>query len=150
MIHKSKFMQIALEEARAAFARDEIPVGAVIIDENQNIIAQAGNRTEELNDPTAHAEILAIKQACEKLGSPRLVQCSIYVTLEPCSMCASAISFARIKSLYYGAGDKKSGGVEHGAKIFNSSSCHHKPDIYDSICEAESGELLKDFFKGKR
>ena len=150
MIDKSEFMQIALEEARKAGERGEVPVGAVIVDADKNIIAQAGNRTEELSDPTAHAEILAIKEACEKLGSPRLIGCSLYVTLEPCPMCAAAISFARITALYYAASDPKSGGVDNGAKIFNASSCHHKPDIYDSICAGEASDLLKDFFKERR
>ncbi len=143
-------MEKALEEARAAAARDEVPVGAVVVDAKGTIIARAGNRVEELNDPSAHAEILALRQACAKLGTPRLEGCDLYVTLEPCPMCAQAISFARVRRVYYGAADEKMGGVENGARIFKSSSCHHKPEVIDGIMATPCRELLQDFFKKKR
>ncbi len=152
-ITESPFMKIALEEAEKAFERDEVPVGTVIIDrESQQIISVAGNMVEETNDPTAHAEIIAIRKACKVIKDKRvrLSDCSIYVTLEPCPMCAQAISFARIHSLYYGASDIKGGGVENGARIFNSSSCHHRPEIYNAIAEDSCSKILKDFFKKKR
>ncbi len=138
-------MQIAIEEAKAAAALDEVPVGAVVV-WNGEVIAKAHNRVEEFYDPTAHAEMLAIQQACEKLGAPRIPECEIYVTLEPCPMCCAAISFARIKRLYYGASDSKSGGIHS----FSHSSCHHKPEVYDGINASESAELLKSFFLAKR
>ena len=144
-------MKIALDEARKASERDEVPVGAVIISNiNNEIISQYGNKVEELNDPTAHAELLAIKDACNKLGNKYLNNCTLYVTLEPCPMCAQAISFARIKTLYYGAEDKKNGGVDNGAKIYSQRGCNHKPDYYSGIMETESSEMLKRFFKEKR
>lgn len=143
-------MSLALDEARAAAERGEVPVGAVIVSASGDVLALAGNRTRELNDPTAHAEILAIRAACAVLGSERLVDCDLYVTLEPCPMCAAAISFARIRRLYYGAGDPKGGGVEHGARIFNQPTCHHIPEIYSGIADAESGALLKSFFANRR
>ncbi len=139
------FMEIAIEEARAAAARDEIPVGAVIV-WNGEVIAKAGNRSEEFYDPTAHAEMLAIREACDKLGAPRIPECDIYVTLEPCTMCAAAISFSRIRRLYYGASDPKMGGIY----TFSQPTCHHKPEIYDGINAEMSAGLLKSFFAGKR
>lgn len=142
-------MDTALAEARAAAARGEVPVGAVIAGP-EGIIAQAGNRTRELNDPTAHAEILAIRAACETLGQERLSGYDLYVTLEPCPMCAAAISNARIARLYYGAADPKSGGVAQGPRIFNHPQCHHVPEIYDGIDAATSEALLKQFFADRR
>lgn len=144
------YMQTALDEARAAAGRGEVPVGAVIVSPAGEIVARAGNRTRELNDPTAHAEILAIRSACEKLGQERLTGHDLYVTLEPCPMCAAAISFARIRRLYYGAGDPKSGGVAHGARVFAHPQCHHAPEIYDGIGSAEAEALLKEFFAERR
>ncbi len=143
------FMQAALEQAHAAANRGEVPIGAVIVRAGE-IIASAGNRTLELKDPTAHAEMLAIRSACEIMGSERLVDCDLYVTLEPCPMCATAISFARIRRLYFGATDAKGGGVESGARIFNQPTCHHAPEIYGGIQASECGNILKDFFKEKR
>ncbi len=144
-------MQLALTEARKAMSRGEVPVGAVIVDyRSDQIIAISSNLCEEQHDVTAHAEMLAIKQASNILSSPRLPMCDLYVTLEPCPMCASAISFARIRRLYYGAHDIKSGGVENGARIYNASSCHYKPEIYAGIGERESSLLMKDFFKSRR
>ncbi len=145
------FMEIALEAAGAAAARGEAPVGAVVVDPGSgDIFACAGNRTEELSDPTAHAEILAIREAAVKLGAPRLVGCDLYVTLEPCPMCAGAISFARIRRLYFGASDPKGGGVEHGARVFDHPSCHHRPEVYGGIDEERAGALLKAFFAARR
>jgi len=143
-------MEIAILEARKAFARDEVPVGAVIIDSNSQIIAKTGNQTEKKQDPTAHAEMEVIRKACSVLGNKFLNDCSIYVTLEPCPMCAQAISAARIKSLYYGAFDPKSGGVENGTKTYLKSSCHHKPEVYSGIYETECSQLIKDYFFSKR
>jgi cytidine deaminase len=142
-------MDLALTEARAAAARGEVPVGAVITREGA-IIAQAGNRTRELNDPTAHAEMLAIRAACASLGQERLTGCDLYVTLEPCPMCAAAISNARIARLYYAAADPKSGGVAQGPRIFAHPQCHHRPEIYDGISAAQAEQLLRDFFAAKR
>ncbi|MCP5086507.1 MAG: nucleoside deaminase [Rhodobacteraceae bacterium] len=138
-------MEIALEEARDAAERGEIPVGAVVVVDGK-VLAQAGNRTRELNDPTAHAEILAIRAACEMLGSERLTGADIYVTLEPCPMCAAAISNARVARLYYGAADPKSGGVAQGPRVFEHAQCHHVPEVYDGISEAASSVLLRRFF----
>lgn len=143
-------MSLALDEARAAAERGEVPVGAVIVSASGDVLVLAGNRTRELHDPTAHAEILAIRAACTVLESERLVDCDLYVTLEPCPMCAAAISFARIRRLYYGAGDPKGGGVEHGPRIFSQPTCHHVPEVYPGLAEAESGALLKSFFAAKR
>lgn len=143
-------MSLALDEARAAAERGEVPVGAVIVSASGDVLVLAGNRTRELHDPTAHAEILAIRAACTVLESERLVDCDLYVTLEPCPMCAAAISFARIRRLYYGAGDPKGGGVEHGPRIFSQPTCHHVPEVYPGLAEAESGTLLKSFFAAKR
>jgi tRNA(adenine34) deaminase len=143
------FMQIALEEARAAGARGEVPVGCVIVCENQ-MIARAGNRTLAERDPAAHAELIAIRAAAAALGSERLTDCDLYVTLEPCTMCAAAISFARIRRLYFGAPDPKGGAVEHGVRFFGAPTCHHRPEIYGGISESECATLLKDFFQARR
>lgn len=138
-------MQIAIDEAKKAAQLDEVPVGAVII-WNGEVIAKAHNRTEEYYDPTAHAEMLVIQQACEKLGAPRIPECDMYITLEPCAMCAAAISFARIRNLYYGASDPKMG----GSSFFKSPTCHHKPEVYEGINASESAEILRQFFAAKR
>ena len=143
-------MEAALAEARAAAARGEVPVGAVILSPEGRIVAKAGNRTRELNDPTAHAEILAIREACADAASERLVGYQLYVTLEPCAMCAAAIAAARIGRLYYGAADAKSGGVAHGARVFSHPQAHHVPEIYDGICAGEAEVLLKSFFSERR
>ena len=143
------YMQTALSEARAAGARGEVPVGAVIVGP-QGVLAQAGNRTRERHDPTAHAEILAIRVACAALGQERLTGCDLYVTLEPCPMCAAAISNARIARLYYGAADPKSGGVAQGPRIFAHPQCHHAPQVYDGIDAQASETLLKTFFAQRR
>lgn len=144
-------MDAALAEARAAFARAETPVGAVIVDPGADrVVASAGNRTRELNDPTAHAEILAIRAACAALGSERLAGLDIYVTLEPCAMCAAAISAARLNRLCYGASDPKSGGVEHGAKVFLHRQAHHKPEVWGGVSERESAALMRAFFSERR
>ena len=139
-------MSLALAEARAAAARGEVPVGAVIVSPAGAVLAAAGNRTRELRDPTAHAEMLAIRMACAELADERLAGCDLYVTLEPCPMCAAAMSFARIRRLYYGASDPKGGGVEHRARVFNQPTCHHAPEIYGAIGAEDSAELLKTFF----
>lgn len=146
----SSHMDTALAEARAAFDRGEVPVGAVIVGPDGAQIAKAGNRTRSDKDPTAHAEILAIRAACLQLGSERLVGCDLYVTLEPCPMCAAAISFARIRRLYWGAPDPKSGGVEYGPRVYSHPTCHHKPDLYPGLSEADSSQLLRRFFDGLR
>ena len=143
-------MDIALEEARAAGLRGEVPVGAVVVGPGGQVVARAGNRTKEHSDPTAHAEILAIRAACAALGSERLVGHDLYVTLEPCPMCASAISQTRIARLYYGADDPKSGGLGQGPRLFTHPQCHHKPEVYDGISANASRSLLKAFFQGKR
>ncbi len=143
------FMATALQEARAAGDRGEVPVGAVVVS-GDRVVARAGNRTRELADPTAHAEMLAIRAACAALGSERLIGHDIYVTLEPCPMCAAAISAARIGRLYYGAADLKSGGVAVGARVFSHPQCHHVPEVYDGIAAAEAEAMLKAFFEGKR
>ena len=142
-------MDTALEEARSAAQRGEVPVGAVIVRDG-TVISSAGNRTRELNDPTAHAEILAIRQACSALGVERLTDAELYVTLEPCAMCAAAISFARIRRLYFGATDEKGGAVSNGGRFFSSPTCHHAPEVYSGISEAEAASLLVDFFRQKR
>lgn len=143
------FMAAALEEARAAGLRGEVPVGAVIVREGE-IVARAGNRTRELSDPTAHAEMLAIREACRVAGSERLGGHDLYVTLEPCPMCAAAIAAARIERLYYGAADPKSGGVAVGARVFSHPQCHHVPEVYDGIGAGEAETLLKGFFASRR
>ena len=142
-------MDTALEEARSAAQRGEVPVGAVIVRDG-TVISSAGNRTRELNDPTAHAEILAIRQACSALGVERLTDADLYVTLEPCAMCAAAISFARIRRLYFGAADEKGGAVLSGGRFFSSPTCHHAPEVYSGISETEAASLLVDFFRQKR
>ncbi|WP_245902525.1 nucleoside deaminase [Pararhodobacter marinus] len=143
-------MQVALDEARAAARRGEVPVGAVITAPDGGIVAQAGNRTRELSDPTAHAEILALRMACAARGSERLPGHALWVTLEPCPMCAAAIGFARIARLYYGASDPKSGGVAQPPRVFAHPQCHHAPEVYDGIAEAEASRLLRDFFAALR
>jgi cytidine deaminase len=144
-------MQAALAEARAAFRRAETPVGAVIVDPSDGrVIAAAGNRTRELRDPTAHAEMLAIRAACAELGSERLTGLDLYVTLEPCAMCAAAIAAARISRLLYGAADPKSGGVEHGARVFAHRQAHHKPEVWGGIAEREAAALMSAFFAERR
>ena len=139
----------AFAEAGAAGRRGEIPIGAAIVNGDE-IIARAGNRTLETKDPTAHAEILAIRAACEKLGTEKLVGCDIYVTLEPCAMCAAAISFARLRRLYWAAADPKGGAVEHGPRLFTQPTCHHAPQCYGGIRESEAADLLKAFFADRR
>ena len=143
------FMGLALDQARAAADRGEVPVGAVVVRGDQ-VLAQAGNRTRELSDPTAHAEMLAIRAACAAMGSERLVGCDLYVTLEPCPMCAAAISAARLGRLYFGAADPKSGGVTVGARVFTHPQCHHVPEVYDGIGGAEAEALLRAFFAERR
>ncbi len=143
-------MQAAMEEAIAAKIRDEVPIGAIIIDKDGEIIAKAGNRTRELKDPSAHAEILAIRKACDIARTQRIPDYTLYVTLEPCTMCAAAISFARIERVVIGASDPKGGGVLHGAKFYEQPTCHHKPRISHGLMEDACGRILKDFFKEKR
>lgn len=143
-------MPLALTEARAAALRGEVPVGAVVCDPAGRVVAAAGNRTRELSDPTAHAEILAIRAACAAAGSERLPGHALWVTLEPCPMCAAAISAARIAVLYYGAGDPRMGGVAHGARVFDHPQCHHRPQVWDGIAAPESQALLQDFFRQRR
>jgi tRNA(Arg) A34 adenosine deaminase TadA len=142
-------MQRALEEAEAAGARGEIPVGAALVREGA-VIAAAGNRTRELADVTAHAEVLAIRDGAKKLGNERLSECDLYVTLEPCTLCAAAISFARIRRLYYGAPDLKGGAVDHGVRFFAAATCHHAPEVYAGIGETASAALLQRFFRARR
>lgn len=149
MVFRS-YMDQALEEARAAGARGEVPVGAVLVSPDGHVAARAGNRTRELSDPTAHAEILVIRDVCAVLGSERLPGYDLYVTLEPCPMCAMAISAARLARVYYGASDPKSGGVAQGPRIFSHSQCHHVPEVYDGIAADEAERLLKDFFADRR
>jgi tRNA(adenine34) deaminase len=145
----TSFMSLALDEARAAGARGEVPVGCVIVRDGA-VVARAGNRTLADRDPTAHAEIIAIRAAAASLGSERLDACDLYVTLEPCAMCAGAVAFARIRRLYYGAADPKGGAVDNGVKFFASPSCHHRPEVYGGLAEAEAGALLKEFFRERR
>jgi len=145
----TSFMDMALDQARAAGARGEVPVGCVIVCDGA-VVAGAGNRTLADRDPTAHAEIIAIRQAAASLGSERLEACDLYVTLEPCAMCAGAVAFGRIRRLYYGAADPKGGAVDHGVKFFASPSCHHRPEVYGGLAEAEAGALLKEFFRERR
>lgn len=143
------FMALAIAEAEAASLRDEVPIGAVLVSGGA-VIARAGNRTRELNDPTAHAEMLVIREAGHTLSAERLLQSDLYVTLEPCTMCAAAISFARLRRLYFGATDEKGGAVVSGVRFFAQPSCHHAPEIYPGIAESRSAELLLDFFRQKR
>jgi len=145
----TSFMDMALEEARAAGARGEVPVGCVLVREGA-VLARAGNRTLAERDPTAHAEMVAIRAAAAALGSERLDGCDLYVTLEPCAMCAGAVAFARIRRLYYGAADSRGGAVDNGVKFFASPSCHHRPEVYGGLAEAEAGALLKEFFRERR
>ena len=145
------FMDLALDAARAAAARGEVPVGAVLVDAaSGEVLASDGNRTLELNDPTAHAEMLVIRAAAARVGSQRLGQADLYVTLEPCAMCAGAISFARIRRLYFGATDPKGGAVEHGPRFFAQLTCHHRPEVYGGIAETAAAELLRGFFQSRR
>ena len=143
-------MSLAFAEAEAAAARGEVPVGAVVTDKSGAIVAQAGNRTLELKDPTAHAELLAIREAARKLDSERLMDCDLHVTLEPCAMCAGAISLARLRRLYFAAPDEKMGAVEHGSRFFAQSTCHHAPDVYSGIGAERAKILLREFFKFRR
>jgi tRNA(adenine34) deaminase len=143
------FMDLALKAAENAGKSSEVPIGCVIVRDN-TVIASAGNRTLTDRDPTAHAEILAIREAARLLGSERLVDCDLYVTLEPCTMCAAAISFARVRRLYYGAADPKGGAVESGVRFFASPACHHVPEVYSAVGESEAAALLREFFKARR
>jgi tRNA(adenine34) deaminase len=145
----SVFMELALEEARAAFAAGEVPVGCVVVREAQ-VLARASNRTVRDRDPTAHAEMLAIRAAAAALGSERLLDCDLYVTLEPCAMCAAAASFARVRRIYYAAEDPKGGAVESGVRYFSSPTCHHRPEIYGGLAESEAAALLRAFFAARR
>ncbi|MDR4307549.1 nucleoside deaminase [Chelatococcus sambhunathii] len=142
-------MEIALAEARAAAERGEVPVGAAVLRDGV-VLAADGNRTRERNDPTAHAEMLVIRAACETIGSERLIGCDLWVTLEPCPMCATAMSFARIRRLYFGAEDPKGGGVVSGARLFDQPTCHHAPDVYPGFREREAAEMLRAFFRERR
>jgi tRNA(Arg) A34 adenosine deaminase TadA len=143
-------MDLALAEAMRARDLGEVPIGAVVVSANGEVLASAGNRTLALRDPTAHAELLAIRAACERLGSERLTGCDLYVTLEPCAMCAAAISFARIRRLYFGAPDPKGGAVEHGPRFFAQPTCHHAPEVIGGMGEAKAASLLKEFFASRR
>ncbi|MBB4064311.1 nucleoside deaminase [Gellertiella hungarica] len=149
MTETNPYMERALEEARAAARRGEVPVGAVVVKDGR-VIGAAGNRTRELRDVTAHAEVLAIRAACAALEDERLEGADLYVTLEPCTLCAAAISFARIRRLYYGAEDPKGGGVDHGARFYRQPTCHHAPDVYSGIAEREAAEILRQFFAERR
>jgi len=150
MTRFTSFMDVALDEARAAAARGEVPVGAVLVDGAGVVVARAGNRTREMNDPSAHAEMLVIRAGCVLLGQERLMHHSLYVTLEPCAMCAGVIGFARIKRLYYGASDPKSGGVAQGACVFSQPQCHHRPEVFSGISETACAEVLATFFAARR
>ena len=149
MAATNQFMELALAEARDAGERGEVPIGAVLVLDSR-VIAKAGNRTRELNDVTAHAEIVAIRLACEELGQERLAGADLYVTLEPCTMCTAAISFARIRRLYYGAEDPKGGGVDNGVRFYRQPTCHHAPEVYSGIGETVSADILRGFFQPKR
>ena len=146
----SSAMSRALEQARAAMRRGEVPVGAVVTTAAGEVLAEAGNRVLELNDPGAHAEMLAVRAACRRLGAARLAGCDLHVTLEPCAMCAGVISFARIRRLYYGAEDAKGGAVVHGGRFFSQPTCHHAPELYGGIAAREAGDLLREFFRARR
>ena len=143
-------MDLAFAEAIRARDLGEVPVGAVIVSADGELLASASNRTLSFRDPTAHAELLAIRAACAKLGSERLIDCDLHVTLEPCAMCAAAISFARIRRLYFGASDPKGGAVEHGPRLFSQATCHHRPEIVGGLDESQAASLLRDFFAGRR
>ena len=145
-----EMMVLALDEARQAATRGEVPVGAVIVGPDGRALASTGNRIEELNDPTAHAEVLAIREAAANLQSPRLIDCDLYVTLEPCAMCAQAISLARVRRLVFAAYDPKGGGVEHGARVFSHTTCHHAPEVVGGVMESDAAQMLKQFFKTRR
>jgi tRNA(adenine34) deaminase len=149
MTKTKHFMELALAEARAAGARDEVPIGAVVVLDNV-VVGQAGNRTRELNDVTAHAEIVAIRMACEALGQERLTGADLYVTLEPCTMCAAAVSFARIRRLYYGTEDPKGGAVDNGVRFYRQPTCHHAPEVYSGLAATDAADLLTAFFQMKR
>jgi len=149
MAQTNQFMALALDEARAAGARGEVPIGAVVVFDNA-VVAKAGNRTREDNDVTAHAEVVAIRLAAATLGNERLMGADLYVTLEPCTMCAAAISFARIRRLYYGAEDPKGGAVDNGVRFFSQPTCHHSPEVYSALAESEASDILKDFFRARR
>ncbi len=145
------FMELALAQAEAGAARGEVPIGAVLVDgDTGEVLAQAHNLVDERADPTAHAEMLVIRETAMRLGAKRLERCDLYVTLEPCPMCATAISFARLRRLYYGAADPKGGGIEQGPRIFAQSTCHHRPEVYGGLDEARAAELLKGFFRARR
>jgi tRNA(adenine34) deaminase len=143
-------MELALREAHAAAARGEVPIGAVLVSPAGEVVAAAGNRTRELSDPSAHAEMLVIREGGAKLGSERLIDHDLYVTLEPCPMCAAVISFARIRRLYYAASDPKGGGVEHGPRVFSHATCHHRPELYPGLGESEAATILRTFFADRR
>jgi tRNA(adenine34) deaminase len=143
-------MDLALAQARAGAERGEVPIGAVIVDDGGNVIAATTNRVEQDKDPTGHAELLAIREAAARVGAPRLVNCDLYVTLEPCPMCAQAIAFARLRRVYFGASDPKGGGVENGPRIFEQPTCHHRPEVYGGIGESEAADLLRGFFRARR
>lgn len=143
-------MEIAIAEAEAAARRGEVPVGAVVVDGAAAVLAREGNRVEAEHDPTAHAEMLALRAACAALGAPRLEGCDLFVTLEPCPMCAQAIAFARVRRLYFGAYDPKGGGVEHGPRIFTRPTCHHRPEVYGGLDEGRCADLMRSFFRERR
>ena len=145
-----EMMVLALDEARQAATRGEVPVGAVIVGPDGRALASTGNRIEELTDPTAHAEVLAIREAAANLQSPRLIDCDLYVTLEPCAMCAQAISLARVRRLVFAAYDPKGGGVEHGARVFSHTTCHYAPEVVGGVMESDAAQMLKQFFKARR
>lgn len=147
---KTGHMEVALQQARLAAGRGEVPVGAVVVSPDGRVVAAEGNRSRELADPTAHAEILALRAACRAAGSERLPGHDLYVTLEPCPMCAAAVSFARIRRLYYGASDPKGGGVENGARVYSHATCHHAPDVYPGLGEDEAAMILRSFFSERR
>jgi len=150
-MNDDRYIEMAIAEAEAAAARGEVPVGAVVVEAaSGRVLARAGNRVEADNDPAGHAELLALRAAAAEIGVPRLPDCDIYVTLEPCAMCAQAISFARIRRLYFGAYDAKGGGVEHGARIFTQPTCHHAPEVIGGLEEGRCGALLQDFFAERR
>ncbi len=149
MVKTNHFMELALAEARAAGMRGEVPIGAVVV-LDETVVGRAGNRTRECHDVTAHAEIGAIRMACEALGQERLAGADLYVTLEPCTMCAAAISFARIRRLYYGAEDPKGGAVDNGVRFYRQPTCHHAPDVYSGLAEKEAASILREFFQAKR
>lgn len=144
------YMDLALRQARSGGERGEVPIGAVIVDAAGTVLAATTNRVEQDKDPTAHAELLAIREAAAKLSAPRLVDCDLYVTLEPCPMCAQAIAFARLRRVYFGAADAKGGGIEHGPRIFEQPTCHHRPEVYGGIGESEAADLLREFFRALR